>query len=142
MQAYSVTFLKDPYDGVMKTGRPSNRPRTAFGERLHVAREALGLSQAHVATKFGITQKAYAVWERYPVALRPDQVEKLAEILHTSVEDLFGKKNKNGRNGGPIGKARRVFEEVSKLPRSQQQHVLMVVEAFVAQQAHARGTGT
>ena len=136
MQAYSLTILNDRYDGAMNTGRPSTRPRTAFGIRLRTAREALGLSQAQVAEKFGISQASYGAWERDPVALRPDQIEKLTGILNISVDELFGKDEKNGRrNGGPVGKARRLFEAVSRLPRSQQQHVLTVVEAFVEKKA-------
>ena len=60
MQEKTVTILSDPYHGFMKTGRPAKYPRTPFGERLNAAREVLGLSQAQVADKLGITQTAYA----------------------------------------------------------------------------------
>ena len=131
MQAITLTIFEEQYDGGMKTGRPSTRPRTAFGERIRTARESLGLSQAQVAERFGISQASYGAWERDPVALRPDQIEKLTEILKISGDDLFGKEKNGRRTVGPVGKARRLFEAVSKLPRSQQQHVLTVVEAFV-----------
>jgi transcriptional regulator with XRE-family HTH domain len=131
MQAISVKPGNAGYDPDMQIGRPSNRPRTPFGERLLAARSAAGLSQTQVAEKLGITQAAYAEWERYPVALRPDQIEKLTEILKVSVEVLFGKDVDKRRNVGPSGKARRLFEAVSRMPRAQQQHVLTVVEAFV-----------
>ena len=119
----------------MKTGRPSSKPRTPFGERLHVAREALGLSQTQVAEKMGVSQKAYAVWERYPVALRADQVEKLAEILNVPAEGFFNGNGHNKRGSGPTGKVRQVFDKVSKLPRHQQNKVVEFVEAFVNQKA-------
>lgn len=138
MQAFSINSFPLPYDDGMQQGRPSSRPRPLFGQRLFVARQALGLSQTEVAAKLGITQAGYAAWERDPVALRPDQIEKLTEILNVSVDELFGKEDKNGRRGGgPVGKARRLFEAVSKLPRSQQQHVLTVVEAFVEKKVAA-----
>ena len=126
----------------MQTGRPSKEPRTKFGQRLHAAREAAGLSQAQVAERLGVTQKAYAVWERYPVALRPEQIEKVASALNVSVEFLFGQTAKQ-RGSGPTGKARRVFEAVSKLPRRQQQKIAEVVEALVAQHGngHTNGNG-
>jgi len=120
----------------MQTGRPSHRPRTAFGQRVYEAREALGFSQAQLAGKFGISQPSYAAWERDPVAIRPDQVELLAKILNVSVEYLFGRPTAKPR-GGPVGKARRVFEQLNQLPRHQQQHIIRVVEAFVAQ--HGNG---
>jgi len=119
----------------MQTGRPSTEPRTEFGQRLHAAREALGLSQAQVAEQLGITQKAYAVWERYPVALRPEQIEKAAAALKVSVDHLFGKAVAKPR-GGPVGKLHRVFEKASRLPRHQQNKVAEFVEAFVNQQTN------
>jgi len=118
----------------MQTGRPSKEPRTDFGQRLHAAREVLGLSQAQVAEQLGITQKAYAVWERYPVALRPEQIEKAAAVLKVSVEHLFGKTGAKPR-GGPVGKLHQVFEKASQLPRHQRNKIAGVVEALVAQHA-------
>ncbi len=115
----------------MQIGRPSKRPRTAFGERLFAARTAAGLSQAEIARKLGITQTAYADWERHPTALRPDQIEMLTKILKISVEALFASNGRGKEQAGPVGRARRAFERVSGLPRSQQQHILKVVEAFV-----------
>ena len=97
----------------------------------------MGLSQAEVADLLGVSQASYGAWERQPVALRPDQIKKLAEVLNTSVEHLFEEDDRAVRKGGPTGKARRLFEQVSKLPRSQQQHVLTVVEAFVERKAVA-----
>lgn len=135
MQANSVIQQSPGYDSSMQRGRPSTHPRTPFGERLFAARSTLGLSQAQVAAQLGIRQTAYADWERYPVALRPDQIDKLTEILKVSVEHLFGKVPTKERTSGPTGKARRLFEAVSKLPRAQQQHVLTVVEAFVEKKA-------
>ena len=135
MQAFSVKPQNAGYDSDMQIGRPSKRPRTPFGERLFAARTVTGLSQVQVAEQLGISQTAYADWERYSVALRPDQIEKLTEILNVTVEHLFGKDVIKQHSGGPTGRARRLFEAVSKLPRAQQQHVLTVVEAFVEKKA-------
>jgi transcriptional regulator with XRE-family HTH domain len=121
----------------MQTGRPSNRPRSAFGARLHAAREAAGLTQAQVAEKLGLTQTAYALWERRDVALRPEQIAQVAEALGVSIDALFAQptaaRARKGVNGGPVGKVRQTFEAVSKLPRRQQQHIVRVVSALVAQ---------
>jgi transcriptional regulator with XRE-family HTH domain len=131
MQAFPVTILSMPYADRMQTGRPSTEPRTQFGQRLLAAREALGLSQAQVAEQLDITQKAYAVWERYPVALRPDQIEKVAASLQVSVEHLFGKAGKSARGHGPAGKLRQVFEQASQLPRHQQTKVVEFLENYL-----------
>ena len=136
MQVYSITFSNMPYHEPMQTGRPSKRPRTPFGERLLAARETAGLSQAQVAEKLGLTQNAYAYWERHPVALRPEQLMLLATIYGTSIEMLMGEANTK-KNSGPSGRARQLFEAVTRLPRRQQQKVLEVVEAMVAQHQRA-----
>lgn len=125
----------------MNTGRPASQPRTPFGERLHAAREARGLSQAQVAEHLGMSQNAYACWERKPVALRPDQVEQLAKILGVSIDVLFIANGGPNRKGGPTGKARRVFDEVSRLPRKRQQRILSVVEDMLAAQRLAVSSG-
>ena len=138
MQAFFVTQRADPYNGGIKTGRPSKYPRSPFGERLHAAREAAGLSQAHVADKLGITQTAYAVWERHPVALRPEQIEQVAAILGVTAEQLFTTATTT-RGSGPAGKLRQVFERASKLPRDQQKHVVRAVEDAIAGCESRRG---
>jgi transcriptional regulator with XRE-family HTH domain len=134
MQAKKLTQDSMLYPVGMQTGRPSKYPRTPFCERVHAAREAMGLSQAQVAEKMGVTQTAYAVWERHPVALRPEQIEKLAAVLSVTVEHLFGREETNQRGKGPVGKARRLFESVSKLPRSRQQRILATVEDMLTAQ--------
>jgi len=131
MQASLLSISAPRYDGPVQTGRPSKEPRTPFGARLHAAREAAGLTQAQVAEKMGVTQTAYGVWERYPVALRPDQIEQLARLLQVTVEYLFGRDQAKSRGKGPAGKLRQVFEKASQLPRHQQNKVVEFVEAFV-----------
>lgn len=119
-------------------GRPTDRKRTPFGERLVAAREVAGLSQRELADKLGITQRALCWWEREPVALKPEQLMALTAALGVSADFLLGRDGEKKRGSGPIGKARRAFEEVAKLPRHHQQKIVEVVEALVAQHAQAR----
>ncbi len=121
----------------MQTGRPTSKPRPPFGERLHALREAAGLSQQQVAKKLGMKHSAYAWWERHPVALRPEQLRKLAKVFNVTVENLVGADEVKKRGTGPAGKMRKVFEEASKLPRSQQRQITTVVQALITQ--HANG---
>jgi transcriptional regulator with XRE-family HTH domain len=84
----------------------------------------------------GIAQQTYASWERREVAIRPDDVVKLAAILDTPAEHLLGCERKPRKASGPTGKLRKLLDEVSALPRSQQQRVLATLEdAIVAQKA-------
>jgi transcriptional regulator with XRE-family HTH domain len=138
MQALSRIAVNQVYPPSMPTnmGRPTDRERTEFGERLVAAREEAGLSQRDLADKLDITQRALSWWERQPVALRPEQIAQLAAALGVSADYLLGVSTAKKRGTGPTGKARRVFEAVSKLPRHQQQKIVDVVEALVAQRAN------
>lgn len=131
MQAKSALITTLPYTGVMKTGRPAKTKRTAFGERLHDLREAAGLSQQQVADALGISQPAYALWERRDVAVRIEKLQKLAAVLGTTTEVLLQDNKTAKRRGGPRGRALRIFEQVSQQPRTKQQQILDVVDALL-----------
>jgi transcriptional regulator with XRE-family HTH domain len=133
MQVLSLTFFRPVYAEEMKTGRPSKHKRPEFGQRLHELREAAGLSQRQVAERLGMSQRAYSHWERRPVALRPDQLQSLASAFNIPVEDLLGNSQGKRRGSGPSGKMRQLFEAASKLPRSQQEKILAVLQPFIRQ---------
>jgi len=135
MQALSLTEDLPDYTPDVKTGRPAKRERTPFGQRLHTLREQAGLSQQQLADKLGLTQRAYAHWERNPVALRPNQLLSLAQTLNVSVDDLVGTNGMKKRGTGPTGKMRQLFEAASRLPRGQQQKIAAIIEPFIAHHA-------
>jgi len=56
----------------------------------------------------------------------------VAELLGEDVQI------KRARKTGPNGKVHKVFEEVSKLPRRQQEKIVEVVSALVSQYAQSR----
>ena len=118
----------------MKTGRPPKSNRTDFATRLSALRMAAGLSQRQVAAALGISQPSYALWEHHNVAITAEQLVKLAETLKVRAEDLLYEEAQAAKGNGPCGKARRVFEEVSRLPRSRQQRIVGVVEDMLAAQ--------
>ena len=129
----SVIYPLPDYDSAMPGGRPAKSSRrSAFGQRLHAARQQMGFSQTQMAEALGITQPSYADWERSTTALRPEHLSRLATVLHVSVEYLLGHDNAPQRGNGLAGKTRRVFEEVSRLPRGQQQQIVRVVEDLIA----------
>jgi transcriptional regulator with XRE-family HTH domain len=135
MQAFPLTDETPVYTPAMQTGRPAKKERTPFGQRLHTLREQAGLSQQQLADKIGLTQRAYAYWERHPVALRPDQLLKVAQALNVSVDDLVGTNGTKKRGSGPTGKMKQLFEAASRLPRSQQQKITALLEPFIAHHA-------
>ena len=69
----------------------------------------------------------------------PDQLEQLAQALNVSVSDLIGEKEKEEkkRGSGPTGRMKQLFEQANDLPRSQQQKIAAVLEAFISQQRQA-----
>lgn len=132
MQAKTITLIDPGYHGPdMKTGRPPQTEQSPFGKRLQSLREGANLTQREVAAALGISQPSYAAWERRGVALAPDQLKKLADVLGIEIAELFREENAAKRNG-PVGRARKTFEAVSRLPRSRQRNILDVVDILVA----------
>jgi len=147
MQAYFITKKTVSSDrvyggGMHSGGRPTKRQRSELGERLAQARITAGLSQAELAKLMNTSQPAVAYWERNAEALRSDVIIKLTEILKISADALLGISNKQKIAAKPIGKARRVFDAVSKLPRRQQEKVLSVLEPFVELHGDKTSTGS
>ncbi|MBK9766933.1 MAG: hypothetical protein IPP63_07895 [Chloracidobacterium sp.] len=139
MQALRLTLERRVYNDPMisQGGRPAKKERTAFGERLYLVRVGGWPVAAAACRQARPSQRAYAYWERHPVALRPDQLEQLAAVLNISVSDLMGEKEEKKRGTGPTGRMKQLFEQANDLPRSQQQKIAAVLEAFISQQRQA-----
>ena len=101
------------------------RPQTKCGKAV----------QQLFTDRLGFAQRAYAHWERNPVALRTDQLLSLAQTLNVSVDDLVGTNETKKRGSGPTGKMKQLFEAASHLPRSQQQKIAALLEPFIALRA-------
>jgi transcriptional regulator with XRE-family HTH domain len=99
----------------------------------------MGLTQAQVAEKLGISHRAYAFWEREPTAVRAEQLTILAELFGVSADYLVGRQPPKSRGTGPTGKLRKLFETASELPRRQQQRIIDVVEDMLVARGAANG---
>ena len=113
-----------------KTCRPTQ------GAKLTDLRKAANLSQTEFARLIGTSQSNVAFWELSDKPPRSDLLPKMAAVLGVKVETFFtdaAAMPKEVKNR-PSGKVRLVFEEVSKLPRRQQEKVIEFVSAFVQQQ--------
>jgi transcriptional regulator with XRE-family HTH domain len=129
MQALFVQAAPDSA-AVLYTAGMKNGKRSPVGERIAQARQAAGLSQAQLADKLGVTQQMVGYLERQPVAIRPELLLQLSEALGMSLDELLGQPVKSQR-AGPSGKMRRLFEAASKLPRSQQEKILAILQPFI-----------
>jgi transcriptional regulator with XRE-family HTH domain len=133
MQAVSSIFQKGGYgDGLMAGGRPRTRQGTEFGQRLSEMRQQAGLTQTQLAEKIGVSQKVVTYWERESIGLKAEQLVAVADALGVKVDSLLGRDDPKPK-GGPMGKTRQIFEQVSTLPRRQQERIASVVEALIAQ---------
>ena len=127
MQAILVKSAFGQYNPDMPTGRPAKTKRSALGERIAALRERAGLSQEQLAQKVGSNQKTVAYWERRAVTLKPAQIEAVAAALGSVPQEVLGLAASKPR-GGPVGKAKALFDRVSALPRDRQARILTTVE--------------
>jgi len=126
----------DVYTDVMEnTDKSLQKEPSEFGKRIAEARLRAGLTQVELSKRLGVTQQVVATWERRNVALRAEQIRTLAETLGTTADYLIGISASWKGTKGPSGKVRQVFEQVSRLPRRQQEKVVEFVEAFVQHKA-------
>ena len=92
-----------------------------------------GVRQASIGTALAGSQVGARIM-RLAGLMRRDLPPPMAQTLGISVDELLGETEKKRRAGaGPTGRMRRLFEAAFKLPRSQQEKIAAVIEAFVNQ---------
>lgn len=118
-------------------GRPTQKSRGSFGQRLFIFREAAGLTQHQLAEKLQVHQTNIAFWEHGDKPPRGEVLPSLAKALRVNVDELLGITQIKPKRPIAKGKLQQVFEEAAKLPRRQQQKVAEFVEGFV--KLHSNG---
>jgi hypothetical protein len=108
------------YNADMMAGRPQTKETPEFGRRLSALRRSKGWSQTELAAALNTTQKMV------------DYYERRAQIGDTAAPA------RASRKAGPTGKVQKAFEDVSRLPRRQQEHIVKVVSALVSQYEQSR----
>ena len=120
-------------DGV--AGRPSSKKAPECGARLAALRKAAGLSQVQLARALDIPQRTLSFYEREGTYIPSTLLPGLAKALGVTIEEILGISQSQARKRGPKSRLERQLESISTLPRNQQQKILAVVEAFIAQHA-------
>jgi transcriptional regulator with XRE-family HTH domain len=115
-------FLARPY-GVFMVAK----------NHLRRLRKASSLSVRELARQIGESHTNVSYWERSGQIPRSDVLAAMAKALGVTVEELLGEEKP--RRATPPGKLGQVFDQVSKLPRRQQDKIVEVVQALVAHQA-------
>lgn len=106
---------------------------TEATSHLRKLRLASGLSVRELARQIGQQPTNISFWERTGKTPRSEVLVDMARVLGVSVEELLGEAPARKSGANAAGKLGRTFEAVSKLPRRQQQKIIDVVEALVAQ---------
>lgn len=134
-------FENHPYPWAM--ARKLRKPRPSQGAHLAALRQRAGLTQTELGRLVGQKQQIIAFWEQTDKPPRSDVLPKLAKALGVPVEVLLSPAASPPalipRAGGPVGKVRKLFDEVSKLPRRQQDRIVEFLAPIV--QEFKRKTG-
>jgi hypothetical protein len=95
--------------------------------------ELIVVTTSCLVSKF-LQQNPLSFYEREAGDIPAGLAPPMARALGVSVDELLGETEKKRRAGaGLTGRMRHLFEAASKLPRSQQEKIAAVIEAFVNQ---------
>ena len=119
-------------------GRPPTKDAPPFGQRLASLRRAKGLTQRELADRVETTRAMIDYYERRAANPTLEVVERVARALDLSPAELLGVEAPTQSRRGPAGKLRVLFDEVSRLPRRQQEKIAEVVAALVSQYEQSR----
>ncbi len=104
------------------------------GSRLRSLREASGLSLRELARQIGEQPSNLSFWERTGALPRADLLAPIAQALGIAVEDLLTDGSAQRANI-PGSRVRRMFEQVQRLPRRQQDKICELLEPYLAKNA-------
>lgn len=104
-----------------------------MGARIAALRQKAGLSQAQLAEALELPQRTLSFYEREAGDIPARLVPQMAKALDVSVEELLGVPQVAAKKRGPKSQLEKQLEAVAELPRAQQQQILNVVQALIAQ---------
>jgi transcriptional regulator with XRE-family HTH domain len=116
--------------------RKLSAPRKGIGARITELRIAANLTQKELAAQADVPSANIGFWERTNTPPPSDALLRIAKVLGTTADALLtGKAHVPAQKPGPAGRVSQTFDQVAKLPRSQQKKILDVVDALLAQQS-------
>ena len=124
------------YNSGLMAGRLNTKQAPPFGQRMAMLRQRKGLTQIQLAERMNTTQKMIDYYERRSPNPTLEVMQKVAAALEVSVVELLGEEAatvRAARKTGPTSKLQKVFEEVARLPRRQQEKIVEVVSALMTQ---------
>ena len=113
-------------------GRPAIKPTPAFGARLAALRQDLGLTQAGLAERLGVTVKAVTYYEREMSSPTTRTLAKIAAALGVEPVELLGEPSpKRAAKPGPPSQLEQRIAALRELPRDRQKVVLDGLDTFL-----------
>jgi len=104
-------------------------------------RQQRGLTQVQFAERMDTTQKMIDYYERRSPNPALDVMQKIAAALEANMTELLGEEAatvRAARKSGPSSKVQKVFDEVARLPRRQQEKIVEVISALMTQYEQSR----
>jgi transcriptional regulator with XRE-family HTH domain len=112
--------------------RIEDRKRTELGRHLVELRNRAGLSQAQLARMTGLPQRTIANYETRAKHIPSSVLPPLADALGVSIEETIGLHPPKGAKRGPKSRLEKHFEELQRLPKSEQELVTQVLSRLLA----------
>ena len=137
---HQTSFLKN-LGYKVSVGRKATKTKPEQGQRLSNLRKAAGLSQYDLASRIGVTQSSIGYWEMSDKPPRAEVLPKIANALGVSVEEILNGKTTQKGQPALSGKVRKLFVEISQIPRSQQEKICSIIEPYVAQYRNDQKNG-
>lgn len=110
-------------------------PEDSHPTSLRELRERAGLTVRQLAKQIGTYHTNVSSWERSGRVAKTEFVAPLAAALGVTVEEILGlPRSRQGPTPG--GKLGQVLESAAKLPRNQQQKIIDMAQAYIAQYEH------
>lgn len=102
--------------------------------RLRQLREQAGLTLRELARQIDETPSNVSFWERTGTLPRSNVLAPIAQALGVTIHDLLGDAATQ-RASVPGSRVRRMFEQVQRLPRRQQDKICELLEPYLAKNA-------
>lgn len=134
MQSKQPSHLEfRPYNSEEMAGRPTTREAPPFGKRMAALRKERGLTQVQLADKLGITVKAVDYYERRAKNPSIEFIKRAANVLGVRAVDLVDDDApaKSRSKPGPPSQLEARIEKLRKLPKSQQDVVLKMIDGLL-----------
>lgn len=110
----------------------AQRTRTEIGKRLVILRTKAGLSQAELAKAVGLPQRTIANYETIANYIPSSALPALADALGVVIEELVGLPAPKGGKRGPKSRLEKQFEELRRLPKTEQDLASQLLDRLLA----------